>query len=82
MPQCLTAQTAERFLGFFTVHLCNPHTRRAYARIALQFNDWAAAHGLVSLTEVQLLHVSTYLEHPTLAKQRWLRLFGQPPGVL
>jgi site-specific recombinase XerD len=59
---------AERFLGFFTVHIRNPNTRRAYARIALRFADWAADHGLVSLTEVRPIHVAAYLEGLPLAK--------------
>jgi site-specific recombinase XerD len=59
---------AERFFGFFTVHIRNPNTRRAYTRIALRFADWAASHGLVSLTEVRPIHVAAYIEGLSLAK--------------
>ncbi|MGC1863736.1 MAG: hypothetical protein WA733_22095 [Methylocystis sp.] len=32
-----------RFLEFFTANIRNPHTRRAYARAAVEFFDWLSA---------------------------------------
>ena len=34
-----------RFLEFFTANIRNPHTRRAYARAAVEFFGWLAANG-------------------------------------
>ena len=35
-----------RFLEFFTANIRNPNTRRAYARVAVEFFDWLAARGV------------------------------------
>ena len=56
-----------RFLEFFTANIRNPHTRRAYARAAVEFFDWLAAKGVTPLgvtvtpylTPQYLLMVST-----------------------
>ena len=37
-----------RFFEFFTANIRNPHTRRAYARAAVEFFDWLAARGVES----------------------------------
>jgi hypothetical protein len=34
------AKTAEWFLGFFTTHVRNPNTRRAYYHAACRFSRW------------------------------------------
>jgi hypothetical protein len=34
-----------RFHEFFTANIRNPHTRRAYARAAVEFFDWLEARG-------------------------------------
>jgi site-specific recombinase XerD len=51
-----------RFLEFFTANIRNPNTRRAYARAALEFFDWLAAHGVTQLTAIESIHVATYIE--------------------
>ena len=51
-----------RFLEFFTANIRNPHTRRAYARAAVEFFDWLAAKGVTQLTEIESLHVAAYIE--------------------
>ncbi|MDF0490958.1 tyrosine-type recombinase/integrase [Sphingomonas sp. H39-1-10] len=51
-----------RFLEFFAVAIRNPNTRRAYAHAAREFLDWCAARGVVALTEVQPLHVASWIE--------------------
>ena len=38
-----------RFFEFFTANIRNPHTRRAYARAAVEFFDWLAARGVSEL---------------------------------
>src|SRR6202050_5184428 len=51
-----------RFLEFFTAKIRNPHTRRAYARAAVEFFDWLAAKGVVSIADIESVHVATYIE--------------------
>ena len=51
-----------RFLEFFTANIRNPHTRRAYARAAVEFFDWLAAKGVAQLAEIESVHVATYIE--------------------
>ena len=40
------ARASYRFLEFFTAKIRNPHTRRAYARAAVDFGGLALAAGL------------------------------------
>ena len=47
-----------RFLEFFTANIRNPHTRRAYARAAMEFFDWLAVKGISQLTAIESIHVS------------------------
>jgi site-specific recombinase XerD len=51
-----------RFLEFFTAHIRNPNTRRAYARAADEFLTWCADVGVPTLAAVAPLHVSTWIE--------------------
>jgi len=54
-----------RFLEFFASAIRNPHTRRAYARAAGDFLAWCAGAGVASITDVQPLHVATWIELQT-----------------
>ena len=54
-----------RFLEFFTANIRNPHTRRAYARAAVEFFDWLDGKGVTQLTEIESIHVATYIEDLT-----------------
>ncbi|MGN8134626.1 tyrosine-type recombinase/integrase [Paraburkholderia sp. 22099] len=56
-----------RFLEFFASAIRNPHTRRAYARAAGDFLSWCAGAGVMSITDVQPLHVATWIELQTQA---------------
>ncbi len=40
----------------------NPHTRRAYARAAVEFIDWLEARGVTRLTAIESVHVAAYIE--------------------
>ncbi|BCH04981.1 integrase (plasmid) [Mesorhizobium sp. 131-2-5] len=51
-----------RFLEFFTAHIRNPNTRRAYSKDVDQFLDWCQAQGVRDITEIHTLHVATYVE--------------------
>jgi hypothetical protein len=42
-----------RFFEFFTANIRNPHTRRAYARAAVEFFDWLAVRGVTRLTAIE-----------------------------
>ncbi|MFA5924331.1 MAG: tyrosine-type recombinase/integrase [Methylococcaceae bacterium] len=54
-----------RFLEFFASNIRNPHTRRAYVRAATEFLDWCAAAGVVSIIDVEPLHVAAWIEGKT-----------------
>ena len=45
----LGERASYRFFEFFTANIRNPHTRRAYARAAVEFFDWLAARGVREL---------------------------------
>lgn len=51
-----------RVCDFFTAHIRNPHTRRAYRNAALRFSEWCQAHGIGALGQVETIHVSAYIE--------------------
>jgi site-specific recombinase XerD len=53
---------ARRTVEFFTAHIRNPNTRKAYARAAADFAAWCAEHGLHELREIQPVHVAAYVE--------------------
>ncbi|SAL85758.1 phage integrase family protein [Caballeronia choica] len=54
-----------RFLEFFASAIRNPHTRRAYARAAGDFLSWCAGAGVRTITDIQPLHVATWIELQT-----------------
>jgi site-specific recombinase XerD len=62
------AKAAERFMGFFSVHIRNLNTRRAYYRVAEAFSDWCAGRGVHRLADVRPMHVAAYIEGLPLAK--------------
>jgi Phage integrase, N-terminal SAM-like domain len=57
-----------RFLEFFAANIRNPHTRRAYGRAVAEFMTWCNHNGVTSITTVQPLHVSAWIE-----QQAWER---------
>jgi site-specific recombinase XerD len=54
-----------RFLEFFAANIRNPHTRRAYSRAVAEFMTWCEDNGVPSITAVQPLHVSAWIEQQT-----------------
>jgi site-specific recombinase XerD len=54
-----------RFLEFFAAHIRNPHTRRAYYRAAEEFLGWCASVGVPLITDVQPVHVATWIDAST-----------------
>ncbi len=55
-------KTAERFFGFFTAHIENPNTRRAYYKVACRFASWCEGKGLGGVSAVKPLHVAAYID--------------------
>ncbi len=51
-----------RFVEYFTAHIRNPHTRRAYLRNALAFLRWCEKRGIPSLPQVKPVTVAAYIE--------------------
>ena len=56
------AQTAKRFIEFFTANIRNPNTRRAYARAVQAFATWWEENGLGDLQDIEPVHVAAYVE--------------------
>jgi len=57
-------QAASACLEFFTAHIRNPNTRRAYARTLSDFSDWCSKHSL-RLENLNPVHVASYIEQMT-----------------
>ncbi|HEY8070569.1 MAG TPA: site-specific integrase [Methylocystis sp.] len=64
------ARASYRFFEFFTANIRNPHTRRAYARAALEFFDWLEARGVTHIAAVESVHVAAYVEQLRKARSR------------
>src|ERR1017187_7526623 len=56
------ADTARRFIEFFTANIRNPNTRRAYARAAVEFALWCEHEDLRELADIEPVHVAAYIE--------------------
>ncbi len=46
-----TEKASERFFGFFTAHIRNRNTRRAYYKAACRFSDWCEGRGVMAITQ-------------------------------
>ena len=57
-------RTQRKFWEFFTVHIRNPNTRRAYLIAVWRFADWCGHHG-ITLTKVEPMVVAAYVEELT-----------------
>jgi site-specific recombinase XerD len=51
-----------RLRDFFTSHIRNPNTRRAYQEAVRQFSAFCAEHGIVDLAQVEPIHVAAFVE--------------------
>jgi integrase/recombinase XerD len=56
----LSART--RMRDFFSLHIRNPNTRRAYQEAVRQFSAFCAQNGIVDLAQVEPIHVATFVE--------------------
>jgi len=55
-------RAGKRFFGFFTAHIRNRNTRRAYYKAACRFSDWCEGRGLLDLAHVKPTHIAAYIE--------------------
>jgi site-specific recombinase XerC len=67
LPAIITAAgegASYRFFEFFTANIRNAHTRRAYARAAVEFFDWLAMRPkpVARLNAITSVHVAAYIE--------------------
>ena len=51
-----------RLRDFFTAHIRNRHTRRAYAEAVRQFSAFCAERGISDLAQVEPVHVAAFVE--------------------
>jgi site-specific recombinase XerD len=51
-----------RMRDFFSSHIRNPQTRRAYREAVRQFSGFCAGHGIVDLAQVEPVHVVAFVE--------------------
>ena len=64
LPSVFTArpEARTRMRDFFTSHIRNPNTRRAYMEAVRQFSAFCAEHGILELSEVEPVHIAAFVE--------------------
>ena len=65
LPAILTdagEDAVTRFVEYFTAHIRNPHTRRAYFRNAIDFLRWCEERGIRDLKAIKPVRVAAYIE--------------------
>lgn len=64
LPSVFTArpEARTRLRDFFSSHIRNPNTRRAYREAVRQFSAFCAFHGIAELAEVEPVHVAAFVE--------------------
>jgi site-specific recombinase XerD len=71
-----TPKAAKRVLEFFTAHINNDHTRKAYLNATRRFAEWCETHNIGELAYVQAFHVAAFVKDlqgqftPPTVKQR------------
>jgi site-specific recombinase XerD len=63
------ATARRRTVEFFTAHIRNANTRRAYAQAGADFSRWCRRHGICDVRSVEPVHVAAYIEQLSLAAQ-------------
>jgi site-specific recombinase XerD len=64
VPSVFTArpEAQTRTRDFFTSHIRNPNTRRAYREAVRQFSSFCVENGIRDLAQVQPIHVAAFVE--------------------
>jgi site-specific recombinase XerD len=52
----------QRFIEFFTAHLANDHTRKAYLNAVKSFSAWCEQQGMSALAGVTPIHIAAYIQ--------------------
>src|SRR5205823_5881927 len=55
-------KTSTRFIEFFTAHLANDHTRKAYFNAVKHCAAWCDLQGLAELAPMQPIHIAAYIQ--------------------
>jgi site-specific recombinase XerD len=63
------AAARRRTVEFFTAHIRNANTRKAYAQAGADFSRWCGRHGIPDVRSVEPVHVAAYIEELSLAPQ-------------
>lgn len=71
LPSLYTPDAAarRRTVEFFTAHIRNANTRKAYAQAGADFSRWCGRHGIPDVRSVEPVHVAAYIEQLSLAPQ-------------
>ena len=64
LPSIFSArpEARTRLRDFFSSHIRNPNTRRAYREAVRQFSAFCAENGIRDLSQVQPIHVAAFVE--------------------
>ena len=64
LPSLFTVrpETRKRLRDFFSSHIRNKNTRRAYLEAVRQFSAFCARHGIEDLAQVEPVHVAAFVE--------------------
>ena len=64
LPSIFTArpEARARMLDFFSSHIRNKNTRRAYLEAVRQFSAFCAEIGIADLAQVEPIHVAAFVE--------------------
>jgi integrase/recombinase XerD len=64
LPSVFTArpEARTRMRDFFSSHIRNPNTRRAYREAVRQFSAFCTEHDIVDLAQVEPVHVAAFVE--------------------
>src|SRR5688500_4830594 len=63
------AAARRRTVEFFTAHIRNANTRKAYAQAGADFSRWCVRHGISAVRSVEPVHVAAYIEQLSLVPQ-------------
>ena len=57
-----TPEIGKRTIEFFTAHIRNPNTRKAYWKAVEQFSAWCEEKGISELERIEPIMVAAYIE--------------------
>src|SRR5260370_9541274 len=64
LPSIFTArpEARTRMRDFFSSHIRNPNTRRAYREAVRQFSGFCGENGILDLAQIEPVHVAAFVE--------------------